>query len=78
VSLRGRLERVLGWATGDRRKEAEGRLREIDDSSPEHDDAGAAESVLDDAEADVRADHGDLAPEAEPSSRPPRTPPEGG
>lgn len=83
--LRGLLHRALGWATADRRVEAEGELELLDAADPEGGDrAGrsgtAAAEALDEAELRVRSDHGDLAPDAEPGDRPPRDrrPTEGG
>ncbi len=63
----GKAKEALGWATADRRAEAEGKLAQLEtsdpDASPEEEEA-----VLDEADLHVRADHGDLAPEAEPSA----------
>ncbi|WP_421118686.1 hypothetical protein ACE2AJ_15150 [Aquihabitans daechungensis] len=62
----GKVTEKLGWATADRRMEAEGKLEQLEVPDPDADDA-EAEDVLDDADLHVRADHGDLAPQAEPS-----------
>jgi uncharacterized protein YjbJ (UPF0337 family) len=62
---KGKVTEKLGWATADRRMEAEGKLEQLGSAD---DGAGdEAEDVLDEADLHVRADHGDLAPEAEPS-----------
>jgi hypothetical protein len=63
-------------ATADRREEAKGKLQELDASDPQPlvDDAEA----VDQAELDVRNDHGDLAPSAERDARPATVPPKGG
>lgn len=71
-----KLKTLLGWATGDRRVEAKGRLEQLED---DRGDRGAdAESVLDEAELHVRSDHDELAPSAEPEGRRPKSPPESG
>ena len=62
----GKVEEALGWATADRRVEAKGKLDQLDDGDPDVSDE-EAEAVLDEADLHVRSDHGDLAPEAEPS-----------
>ncbi len=62
----GKVEEALGWATADRRAEAKGKLAQLEESDPDADE-DEAEAVLDEADLHVRADHGDLAPEAEPS-----------
>lgn len=62
----GKVEEKLGWATADRRVEAKGKLAQLEE--PDGDaDPDEEEAVLDEADLHVRADHGDLAPEAEPS-----------
>jgi uncharacterized protein YjbJ (UPF0337 family) len=63
---KGKVTEKLGWATADRRMEAEGKLEQLSSSDEDVDDA-EAEEALDQADLHVRADHGDLAPEAEPS-----------
>lgn len=68
----GKVKEALGWATADRRVEAEGA---IDQLAAEDADEGAEagvdeEEVLDEAELHVRNDHGDLAPHAEPDDQP--------
>ena len=63
----GKAEEALGWATADRRVEAKGKLDQLEEPDPDADD-DEAEAVLDEADLHVRADHGDLAPEAEPSA----------
>lgn len=62
----GKVEEALGWATADRRAEAKGKLAQL----PSDPDASSddEEAVLDEADLHVRADHGDLAPHAEPSA----------
>jgi len=66
----------LGWATGDRRAEAEGKLKQLDDDGTDR--RTDPDAVLDEAELHVRSDHGDLAPGAEPDDRSPKSPPEPG
>ncbi|MBI2708313.1 MAG: hypothetical protein HYX34_01260 [Actinobacteria bacterium] len=73
--LRGKLEEVAGWASGDRELEARGRVRRLGDarddaegeagSGPEGDapDDEVAETVAQ-AELDLRAERGELHPEA--------------
>ncbi len=63
----GKVEEKLGWATADRRVEAKGKLAQLEEPDPDADPA-EEEEVLDEADLHVRSDHGDLAPEAEPSS----------
>lgn len=63
----GKVEEALGWATADRRVEAKGKLAQLEDADPDA-DASDEEAVLDEADLHVRSDHGDLAPEAEPSA----------
>jgi hypothetical protein len=72
----GRVREALGWATADRREEARGKLEQLDDDPAPSRQDGA--DVLDEAELDVRSDHGDLAPSAEPEDHEPQVPPEGG
>lgn len=62
----GKVEEALGWATADRRVEAKGKLDQLEEPDPDATDA-EADHVLDEADRHVRANHGDLAPEAEPS-----------
>ncbi|MGN6694988.1 MAG: hypothetical protein ACTHN0_12510 [Aquihabitans sp.] len=62
----GKAEEALGWATADRRVEAKGKLDQLSDGDADADPADG-EAVLDEADLHVRSDHGDLAPEAEPS-----------
>lgn len=62
----GKVEEALGWATADRRAEAKGKLSQLGAKDGEADPQDE-EAVLDEADLHVRADHGDLAPEAEPS-----------
>ena len=62
----GKVEEKLGWATADRRAEAKGKLAQLDEPDPDADPSDE-EAVLDEADLHVRSDHGDLAPEAEPS-----------
>ncbi len=65
----GKIEEALGWATADRRVEAKGKLDQLEDADADADaDEAEAEAVLDEADLHTRADHGDLAPEAEPSA----------
>jgi uncharacterized protein YjbJ (UPF0337 family) len=62
----GKVEEALGWATADREVEAKGKLDQIEEPDPDASDA-EADAVLEEARRHVRADHGDLAPGAEPS-----------
>jgi uncharacterized protein YjbJ (UPF0337 family) len=62
---KGKVTEKLGWATADRRMEAEGKLQQLASSGDDED--GERDEVLDQADLHVRSDHGDLAPEAEPS-----------
>ena len=62
---KGKVTEKLGWATGDRRVEAKGKLEQLGTSDDADDEE--AEQVLDEADLHVRADHRDLAPGAEPS-----------
>lgn len=72
-----RVRTALGWATGDRREEAKGKLEQLeDDDTPESQTSASA--ALDQAELDVRSDHGDLAPSAQPADHPMPMPPEDG
>jgi uncharacterized protein YjbJ (UPF0337 family) len=50
-STKGVVKEVIGWATGDRRVEAEGRAETKKDEDPE---------TVEQAEHEVRADHGDI------------------
>ena len=49
----GTLNRLIGWATGDRRAEAEGKVQEETGHQPD-------ERELAEAEEQVRAEHGDF------------------
>ncbi len=51
--VKGKVEEAVGWATGDRRTEAKGRVEEKTGDSPD-------ESTIEDAEDEVREDHGDV------------------
>ena len=62
---KGKVTEKLGWATGDRRMEAKGKLEQLRTSDDAEDEE--AERVLDEADLHVRADHRDLSPDAEPS-----------
>lgn len=62
----GKVTEALGWATADRRVEAKGKLDQLEEPDADADPA-EQEAVLDEADLHVRADHGDLAPGAEPS-----------
>lgn len=62
---KGKITEKLGWATADRRMEAKGKLEQLGTTTDGDDEE--AERVLDEADLHVRADHDDLAPEAEPS-----------
>ncbi len=62
----GKVTEKLGWATADRRVEAKGKLEQLEEPDPDAGEA-EAEAALDEADLHVRADHGDLTPEAEPS-----------
>src|SRR5688572_5381522 len=69
----GRIKASLGWATADRRVEAEGKLDELAaaDPGPAPDASEAEEEdLVDEANLHVRNDHGDLAPSAEPDDQP--------
>lgn len=63
--LMAKVKQWLGWATGDRRVEAEGKLDRLDDGRDERDDhrPGDRDQVLDRAEDDVRRDYGEYRPE---------------
>jgi uncharacterized protein YjbJ (UPF0337 family) len=52
ADLKGKLKEVLGWATGDRRVQAEGRVEKV---GGDHTDAATVEA----AEDQVRRDEGD-------------------
>lgn len=62
---KGKVTEKLGWATADRRVEAKGKLEQLGTTTDGDDEE--AERVLDEADLHVRADHDDLAPEAQPS-----------
>lgn len=62
---KGKVTEKLGWATADRRMEAKGKLEQLGTATDGDDEE--AERVLEEADLHVRADHDDLAPEAEPS-----------
>ena len=62
---KGKVTEKLGWATADRRMEAKGKLEQLGTTTDGDDEE--AERVLDEADLHVRADHDDLAPEAQPS-----------
>ena len=64
----GKVEEALGWATADRKVEARGKLRQLDDDGDADTSEREEEAVLEEADLHVRSDHGDLAPEAEPAS----------
>ncbi|HEY4377400.1 MAG TPA: hypothetical protein VGM93_09585 [Acidimicrobiales bacterium] len=65
-SILGRVREALGWATADRREEAAGQLEQLDAADPAPKPSTVdPEQVLDEAELDVRGDHGDLAPGVE-------------
>jgi len=67
-SLRARLKEWLGWASADRRAEAEGKLQQLDEAGVGDPSGGerGPEEVLDEAELEVRHRHADLAPGAGP------------
>lgn len=77
MGLMNKIRTALGWATGDRRVEARGRLGELNEAHmPSRDDAPAdEEELLDQAELHVRADRGDTSPDVLPEDRPPQDPP---
>ncbi len=54
---KGKLRQILGWATGDRHVEAEGRV--VAAGGDPHDPAQVQE-----AEREVRRDEGDISPDA--------------
>ena len=58
--LIGRLKEAVGWLTADRRAEAEGRLRQVDEGS-DADEEDAAEAVAE-AERDHRRGYGEYDP----------------
>lgn len=62
----GKVEEALGWATADRRVEAKGKLDQLEEPDPASSER-EADHVLDEADRHVRANHGDLAPQAEPT-----------
>ena len=72
----------MGWATADRRVEAEGELDQLAADEPAAAERDLTEDeqqqALDEAELRVRADHGDLTPEAEPDDAPRAHPTESG
>lgn len=84
--LFGRVRSALGWATADRREEAKGKLQELDADAPgtqagatdERSSEAVAGATVDQAELDVRGDHGDLAPSTEAAARTPQQPPTAG
>ena len=49
---KGRVEEAVGWAAGDRRVEAKGKVEEETGREPD-------EVALEEAEDEVRAEHGD-------------------
>jgi uncharacterized protein YjbJ (UPF0337 family) len=51
--VKGKVEEAVGWATGDRRVEAKGKVEEETGESPD-------EETVEDVEDDVREDHGDV------------------
>lgn len=61
----GRTKEVLGWATGDREVEAEGRVEE----DPA---ATVTDEAVDDEEKDVRRDYRGVRPERPPAGVDPR------
>lgn len=71
-SVVGKVKKALGWATADRRAEAEGAIEELDAAEDTSSETAEVEpdEVLDEAELHVRNDHGDLAPHAEPDDQP--------
>lgn len=78
MGLMDRIRTALGWATGDRRAEARGRLGELQDADmPARDDAPQdEEELLAEAERHVRADHGQASEDVLPEDRPAKDPPE--
>lgn len=52
---KGKVKEVVGWATGDRRVQAEGRVEAAKGDSDD-------EEQVDDAEHEVRAEEGDISP----------------
>lgn len=62
---KAKVTEKLGWATADRRMEAKGKLEQLGGTGDG--DEEEAERALDEADLHVRADHDDLAPDAEPS-----------
>ncbi|MDP9074052.1 MAG: hypothetical protein M3N98_07745 [Actinomycetota bacterium] len=59
---KAKVKEAVGFATGDRRVEAEGRAQREAESSPEPSSTGKepTEGEVDEVEDDVRADHGDI------------------
>jgi uncharacterized protein YjbJ (UPF0337 family) len=57
---KGTAKRAVGWLTGDRQVEAEGRLEEAGGEAPE------SEAVVEDATVDVKREHGDYGRTDEP------------
>lgn len=53
AEAKGRIEEAVGWATGDRRVEAEGRATREEGSEP-------SDPEVESVEDEVRADHGDV------------------
>lgn len=50
--VKGKVEEAVGWAAGDRRVEAKGKVEEETGDTPD-------EATLEQAEDEVRAQHGD-------------------
>jgi uncharacterized protein YjbJ (UPF0337 family) len=61
----GKVKAALGWMTGDRRVEAEGRAEE-DAADPAKPTDAATEEVVDEREREVRKEHGDIRPRSNP------------
>ena len=57
--LKGKAKEVAGYATGDREVEAEGKLEQLDDAGSSADESTAAKAA-DEAENDVRREHGEM------------------
>ena len=53
AELKGKLKQTVGWATGDRRVEAEGRVESAGDDATD-------DATVDQAEEEVRRDEGDI------------------
>ena len=58
-AVKGKAKEVAGWAAGDREYEAEGKLDQLDAAGASG-DADNAEEAVDQAEKDVRREHGEL------------------